>query len=100
MDPVLFKNVFEAVAGLSLGAAFYALAIHLTYLRRDFWEHIGFVFVKLAWLTTVGVVFAILIPRTEVPPSGLGYAWMAGMALGAVGFILVARRTRRRYLRP
>ena len=99
MSPEAFRNILFALCGLSFGAATYALGIHLLRLKSDFQLHIGFALVKLAWLLAVGMVFeSIIVPLTALPPSFEGYVFMVGLALGAAGFILVARASRRKWL--
>lgn len=99
MSPEVFRNILYSLSGLSFGAAGYALVAYALVFRHaeDKPDTIGHILVKLSWLLTVGAIFVtILIPITAIPPTFEGWIFAAGLALGFVGFVLVAHAERRK----
>lgn len=98
MDAVVFRNILIALSGLSFGGALYALLIHVATWKKDPAFHTGFILVKVAWVLVAGEVFkAILVPSSRIPPTTDGYVYMTGLALAAVGFVWVARVSRKKW---
>lgn len=102
MSAELFRNILYSLAGLSLGAASYAL-ITYSFLLSDKTRRVstvGHMLVKTSWILTVGVIFwTIIIPITQIPPTLEGWLFALGTLMGAVGFVMVARSERRSIVR-
>lgn len=98
MSPELFRDILFSLTGLSFGAAAYALyAYAFVFVRgNDRFSAAGHVLVKISWLLTVGAIFwSIIIPLTAIPPTLEGWIYAAGVVLGFIGFVMVARSERR-----
>lgn len=99
MSPETFRDLLFSLTGLSFGAAGYALfAYTFGSLREtDPESAVGHMLVKISWILTLGTIFVtILIPATEIPITTPGIAYIVGIVLGSVGFVMVARSERRR----
>lgn len=92
VSPELFRDILFSLSGLSGGAAIYALIVYVLLMKHHERDALGHILVKASWLLVVGTVFqSILVTTSEVPPTTEGWLYALGLAMGSVGFVMVAR---------